>query len=197
MLFVKLACVWIAPWLLLLAFPRKIKGETESYSLGHLVMLQWCPVSGQHGWLLSTKSKNCCSSGCLAGAGMRWGRCLHLTLSTAFSDSVKVGSPLKRGKKKKWHCSSGISWGLPIDLPGSWDLSKRIFRHLAPVICWHQNVSSQDLQQHFRHPLSESLFPIHRQKCCSTQEEKEINICWDLRMFLAATVTYNVCRMSL
>lgn len=38
----------------------------------------------------------------LIGAGMSWGKCLHLTLSPPFSDSVKVGSDyLKEGRYRK------------------------------------------------------------------------------------------------
>lgn len=37
----------------------------------------------------------------LIGDEMKWGKCLHLTLSPPFSDSVKVGTDIKK-KKKKW-----------------------------------------------------------------------------------------------
>lgn len=37
----------------------------------------------------------------LIGAGMRWGKCLHLTLSPPFSDLVKVLVKKTKGKKEK------------------------------------------------------------------------------------------------
>lgn len=80
-------------------FLGEIKGETESCSLEHLVMLQRCPVrlcrcfsSGSRG----TATVGLCSV--LVGAGMRY---LHLTPSPPFSDSVNMGTDYLKKKNKK------------------------------------------------------------------------------------------------
>lgn len=56
---------------------------------------RWC------GWFLSGSRGTVTVrlSVVLTGAGMRWGKCLHLTLSPPFSDSEKVGTDYLKKKK--------------------------------------------------------------------------------------------------
>lgn len=88
-------------------FLGSIKGQTVSCSLGHLVNATVMSCHRSCGWLPSDSRGTATArfSVVLIRAGIRWGKCLHLTLSPPFSDSVKMRTDYLKKKKKK---KSGI-----------------------------------------------------------------------------------------